>query len=439
MSVEMNTEEAIIANAEHHSKLLKTIADLEYVPSAKTQQSSYLGDLETQLMDCNRRIEVYAQRTAKERKEHEALRDSTGKRLAHRLIGKREQYEAKESKEEREYVEALEREMSERAVHKATEQLIEEARVVLGDLKDKNTIYESAQAELQALYHRVFDGPSESFPEDDKLEYDLDEVIKQHQKILEQMNVECRATELLARASREMDNCQKSMQEALGYSRYDMWGGGTMTDLLERNALASAQTYASQVEMLVDQAMRMSPAVQPVGRVNIAKGSIVSDVLFDNFFTDLNFHNKIKQSAAQVLIANQRLKAERDAARRRAESIGSQLNYSANKLDHCRQELANFRRATFESYAAQNPPPPSYDIVASEPRAPLVPPSPAPLAMSPPPPFPVTKTDPTTTGNAICSLGSAPSTSLAPGPVGWGNRNPYASAMSEQTSKLSDD
>lgn len=45
-----------------------------------------------------------------------------------------------------------------------------------------------------------------------------------------------------------------------------------MTDLLERNALASAQTYASQVEMLVDQAMRISPAVQPVGRVNIAKG-----------------------------------------------------------------------------------------------------------------------------------------------------------------------
>lgn len=60
------------------------------------------------------------------------------------------------------------------------------------------------------------------------------------------MNNEGRAAELLARASREMDNCQKNMQEALGYSRYgacnhtprncykldtdislDMWGGGT--------------------------------------------------------------------------------------------------------------------------------------------------------------------------------------------------------------------
>ena len=47
-----------------------------------------------------------------------------------------------------------------------------------------------------------------------------------------------------------------------------------MTDLLERNALASAQTSASQVEMLVDQAMRISPAVEPVGRVNIAKGCV---------------------------------------------------------------------------------------------------------------------------------------------------------------------
>ena len=101
MSAEMNTEEAIIANAEHHSKLLKAIAELEYVPSAKRQQSAYMKDLENKLAECKRQIEVSAKKTAKERKEHEALRDSTGKRLAHRLIGKREQYEAKESKEER--------------------------------------------------------------------------------------------------------------------------------------------------------------------------------------------------------------------------------------------------------------------------------------------------------------------------------------------------
>jgi hypothetical protein len=94
-------EEAIIANAEHHARLLKTIAGLEYVPAARKEQGRYVRDLEAQLEETRERIVQCMQKTAKERKEHEALRDSTGRRLAHKLLGKKEQYEAKESKEER--------------------------------------------------------------------------------------------------------------------------------------------------------------------------------------------------------------------------------------------------------------------------------------------------------------------------------------------------
>jgi len=36
----------------------------------------------------------------------------------------------------------------------------------------------------------------------------------------------------------------------LGYSRYDMWGGTSMADMMERNALSIAQANASQAEML---------------------------------------------------------------------------------------------------------------------------------------------------------------------------------------------
>ena len=87
-----------------------------------------------------------------------------------------------------------------------------------------------------------------------------------------------------------------------------------MADMMERNALVNAQANASHVEMLVSQAIRASPRVQPVGRVDIARGyrrfliqlstffiltpafsfpsSIMSDVFFDNIFTDLAFHSK---------------------------------------------------------------------------------------------------------------------------------------------------
>ncbi|KAF4611627.1 hypothetical protein D9613_003902 [Agrocybe pediades] len=369
----MDAQEVIVANADYHSRLLKTIAELEYVSSAKKHQEVYIKDLENEVAKGQKRIVQLAEKTKKERKEHEALRDSTSRRLAHRLLGKREQYEAKESKEEREYVEALEREMTERDTLQATQQLLDEAKNVLEELNNKQMIYESAQAELQALYARVFDGPSEAFPEDDRLEYDLNAIIKQHEQAQSTLNSESRAAELLARAAKAMEFCQKNMQEALSYSRYDMWGGGSMADMMERNALRNAQANASQVEMLVDQAMRVSPAVQPVGRVNIAQGSIVSDVFFDNIFTDMAFHNKIKQSAAQVLLATQRVRAEVEAARRRADAAGEQLVRIGRTLDSKRQELDNFRRATFESYAAQNPPPPSYDVVTGPGAAPTFP------------------------------------------------------------------
>ncbi|KAH9477103.1 hypothetical protein JR316_0011019 [Psilocybe cubensis] len=444
----MDAQEAIVANAGYHTRLLNTIAELEYVPVAKKNQSSYIKDLENQVSASQQRIIRLAEKTKKERKEHEALRDATTKRFAHKLLGKREKFEARESKEEREYVEALEREMTERDNLVNIQQLLDSAKSVMSDLQQKQMLYESAQAELQALYARVFDGPSEAFPEDDRLEYDLETVKRQYGEIQANLNAESRAAELLARAAKAMDLCQKNMQEALGYSRYDMWGGGTMADMMERNALRNAQSNAFQVEMLVDQAVRESPAVQPVGRVNIAQGSIVSDVFFDNIFTDMAFHNKIKQSAAQVLLANQRLKIEVDAARRRADAAGARLMRVAETLDARRRELDSFRRATFESYAAQNPPPPSYDVVTNNPST-LRFPEPghhdgATLSHAPvtsdPPPFPTAHREP--------EREPAPIRSSSPGeldrmpearPLEWGSRNPYALAMAEQTRRLSTD
>lgn len=97
----MNAQEAIVANADYHTRLLNTIAELEYVPSAKKHQGSYIKDLEKQVSASEQRIIRLAEKTKKERKEHEVLRDATTKRFAHKLLGKREKYEARESKEER--------------------------------------------------------------------------------------------------------------------------------------------------------------------------------------------------------------------------------------------------------------------------------------------------------------------------------------------------
>ena len=99
----MNLEapENIVANAEYHAKLLSTIAELEYVPQAKRDQIGYIKDLQSQIESGQRKIAQLAEKTQKERKEHESLRDSTARRFAHILVGQREKFAQKASKEER--------------------------------------------------------------------------------------------------------------------------------------------------------------------------------------------------------------------------------------------------------------------------------------------------------------------------------------------------
>ena len=84
------------------------------------------------------------------------------------------------------------------------------------------------------------------------------------------------------------------------------------------------------------------------------------------------------------------LKVERESARRRQDVAGTQVIQLSKVLNSRRKELDDFRRATFESYAAQHPPPPSYDAVTSPPPLPSSPPS--------SPPFPTPDVGPPVDG-----------------------------------------
>ena len=94
------TRDYIIANTGYHSKLLATISELDYASQAKKDQTGYLKDLELQIEAGRKKIEQLAQKTKKERKEHESLRDSTARRFAHKLIGQKDKFSERATKEE---------------------------------------------------------------------------------------------------------------------------------------------------------------------------------------------------------------------------------------------------------------------------------------------------------------------------------------------------
>jgi len=127
-----STPQIIRDNAPYHSQILAHISELDYVPSTLSHQISYVQDLEARVQQSETRLKKLSQLTAKERKEHESLRDSIARRLAHKLTGRKEKFEAKESKEEREYVEALQKEIIERDSQNVLRQMLSEAKQAVG-------------------------------------------------------------------------------------------------------------------------------------------------------------------------------------------------------------------------------------------------------------------------------------------------------------------
>ena len=371
-------------SADYHSQLLTTIAELEYVVPSLRQHNAYVADLERQLRNSEKKIGELEAKTKKEKKEHEAIRDSTTKRLTAKLTGRKAKYEEKTEKEEREYIEALQNEMVEKDQKQMLDQLLAEAQAVQYELDEKLKKHDGAKKEIELLYARIFDGPSQSFPQEDRLEYDVTEVQKRLEQMQSSLNAESQAADLLARACVTMDRCQASMSEALRYSTYDMWGGGTMSDYMERNALTQAQMSASRAQNLVESARRVCPNVQDVGHVNIPAGSIISDVFFDNIFTDMAFHQKIQAGAAEVTRAQNQLQGERNRAIQRRDAIGRDVGGVAQHLEGKRKELFEMRKTIFESIAGGLPKPPSYDAAIDE-AYPLSPPVPSKGA---PPSFP---------------------------------------------------
>jgi len=198
-----------------------------------------------------------------------------------------------------------------------------------------------------------------------------------------------------------MRHCQAKMQEALSYSTWDVYGGGSLSDMMERNALSAAQSLASQVTMMVLQAQQTSGNVNPIGPMNVAHGHIISDVFFDNIFTDLAFHQKIEASAAELRRAHSKLLSEISAARQRTSVAGSELVHAADALAQSRRELDAFRRATFERVSLASSEHPSM-----------------PIPMEPP--------------SYDSEISATTSESNTPH---WGSRNPYAAAMAERGTK----
>ncbi|KAJ7854742.1 hypothetical protein B0H14DRAFT_3449481 [Mycena olivaceomarginata] len=340
----MSTTDAILQNTAYHARLLAALASVDHAPPALVQQDTYIAGLERQARESAARIAEV--QTQKEKGEHEALRDSVARRFAATITGRRERYEARAK-----YVEALEKEMQHKRQHATLGAMLEEAKAVQHDLQAKVDVYNQTKQDLSTLYRRIFDGPTQAFPEDDELEYQLHQAQVRYSEIQSCFAPEAQALRLLRAADAALQLCSAQVQEATSDSHWDMLGiFGRADDNLERHELRVAQRHATQAEMFVQQAMMSCPNVQAVGEITIAHGSFMSDVLFDNVFSDIAFHRKIKASARNVQDVQTNLTTQLDLAQARVNAVEADLKGAADALARARGALDAFGAACLRAW-----------------------------------------------------------------------------------------
>ncbi|CAJ2501264.1 Uu.00g041170.m01.CDS01 [Anthostomella pinea] len=357
--------------AARNSELLRILLETDHAAPDLENQNAYIADLDKQLSSLEKRIATLGHERFKEHNDHEKYRDSVLKRFAYRVSGKTEKFAAKAEKEERDYFDALQKEHQAKAERDSLTQMRSEAQTARNDLEARLGRHTQAQQELDSLYDSLFQGPTPEFPEEDSSERNAADASRAYHDSRLRTEAETQVVSSLAQAQQRLNAAATATEEALDYSRMDMSGGGSLTDMMERNALSQAETQVSQMMSLVSQAQRMSPHVQALPPVRIAQDSLMSDVFFDNIFTDMDFHDKIKGSKDELQRCGGALRAQLANAQARHHACEQETSAKSQALKDARLELQRARERIFERISggevgtvpqgqtsADDPPPP---------------------------------------------------------------------------------
>ncbi|OQO07236.1 hypothetical protein B0A48_07806 [Cryoendolithus antarcticus] len=338
--------------AARNRELLSIIAQNDHAPSALPQNAAYITDLDAQLKKTDVELKKLHAITEDERKDHVEYRDSTFKRYAHKIGGKKgqEKFTSKQEKEEREFLEAWQKEREAIARREEIARALDIAQVDKQTLGQAALQYQNAQTELDQMYAQLFNGPTPEVPGEDQMEQTVQHLVQYLDQCQQRFNTEKSAGEALRGVEKLIAAANKNMREALSMSRMDMMGGGTFIDMMERDALSRAGVAISEAIVHMNAARQLQPAIQPLDNVNIDMGHAMSDMFFDNIFTDMAQHERIQGSAMQLQRADDQLKEQIRLQLVRAGGARDQLAQAKQDTENVREELQRIRAETFETY-----------------------------------------------------------------------------------------
>ncbi|KAF2124373.1 hypothetical protein P153DRAFT_370823 [Dothidotthia symphoricarpi CBS 119687] len=343
-----------------HAQLLQGLQETESSPSQLQQQTAYLTELNAQIARTHKRVQDLTRITNKELEDHKKYSESRYRRFAHKASGRKARFAEKAAKEEREYFDAIQSQRTAEDELEYTKELKAETEIQVGKLETSAQRYTILKTELDNLYNNIFDGPTPELPEEDAKENTCIAASQHVQTLNQALERERHILFLLRQASTKLAEARNHMESAYDASCLDMFGGSSHTSTQKRNYLERAESSIQQVRMLQQQLCHLAPELPTLGDMNIASGSIWGDVYFDNIFSDMDMHDRIKASEVQIDKARNLCgNLVQDGVGREA-TLKAKLGKGEKKLKEARLDLQGTRedamRRVLESgqYSAMN-------------------------------------------------------------------------------------
>lgn len=344
-----SVEQQICNAGERNEQLLDILNTTDDAASRFGEHRRFLQDLREQLKLSDRRIKNLDNLRQIKLSEHEKYRDSHVRRFMFKASGKKEKFAQRAEGGEREYFKALQDAQQEHSINTALKTQVEDATRAEPELQAALDRHNTAQHELDALYSRIFDGPTPQFPEEDAREQRCTAASHAHQRTRALYDAETQAVDQLNLGDKALAGALREIEGALSYSRMDMFGGGAMADMMERSHLSTADRLVAMAHVHVERAQRASPQVRDLPAVRINQGSIMSDVFFDNILTDYAFHQEIKRGQQEVMRCYACLQDLGHAADKRRMELEVQLKRQEQELKTARTDLQRARQEVFQS------------------------------------------------------------------------------------------
>jgi hypothetical protein len=332
--------------------LLATLTRTDHAAPALEQHKRFLATLKSDLNLSTRNLRSYEERRKKELKEHEDYRDSHFKKFVYRATGKSGKFAERASKEEREYLDVLQKLHTEETVNAEMKARVAEAETVLRELEEELGTNRDAQRRLDELYQSIFSGPTPQFPGDDEREARSDRALQAYHDTRVRVEAETQVMDILNQAATDMRYALSAMEEALSHSRMDMFGGGSFSDMMERDSLNQAERRAQSAQMHVMRAQRISPSgVGNFPNLRFVERSFWGDIVFDNIFSDMEMHERIKDGRVEFQRGAEWVRAQIEAANDRSQVAKMDLRDREAELEAARRDLQKFREDVFEKVA----------------------------------------------------------------------------------------